>query len=284
MLNFKFIRRVSVFLVLAFSILSPTSIIFAGFVTTSVDYNQNEKDFGQANEMAAVVEAIPLKTDGEIINCFDYYRFPSIQTSFEPIEEFYESGQTVYFKGELINENNYPIVDGYLFARIARINKNYVQEGHDIVDEFFVNSGPQEAEKFYLEGNEEKRVVFSWDVPKSLPEGVYTASFFFSAGKKMNLAGLSFTNEVNAGSTEFEVIKSATGAQRVFLEKSSFSVNGEKYDHIGISPVFDKGVKVEMSGKLKNETLKKKMSNSSTTSIIGTAWTIKTKFPVKAKI
>ena len=46
------------------------------------------------------------------------------------------------------------------------------------MDEFFVNSGPQEAEKFYLEGNEEKRVVFSWDVPKSLPEGVYTASFF----------------------------------------------------------------------------------------------------------
>ena len=50
-------------------------------ITTSVDYNQNEKDFGQANEMAAVVEAIPLKTDGEIINCL-------ITTAFKHSNQF----------------------------------------------------------------------------------------------------------------------------------------------------------------------------------------------------
>ena len=109
----------------------------AGFVTTSVDHSNDEKYSNQISGAAAAVEALPAKIDGEIANCFDYYHFPSIQTRFQAVNEFYEPGQTIYFKGELINENSYPIVDGYLFVRIARFNKNYTQEGHDIVDEFF---------------------------------------------------------------------------------------------------------------------------------------------------
>jgi len=207
--------------------------------------------------MAAAIDALPAKTDGEIANCFDYYRFPSIQASFETVKEFYEPGQKVYFKGGLVNNNNYPIVDGYLFVRIARYNENYTQEGHDIVDEFFANSGPQGREKFYLEGGEEKETVFSWSAPENLAEGVYRVAFSFIVGKKMNMAGLSFTNEVVAGLTELEVKKSAIGAKRVFLEKSSFAVNGEKYNHIGLWPQLGKGAKVEVAGKLKNETSKK---------------------------
>ena len=156
----------------------------AGFVTTSVDHSNDEKYSNQISGAAAAVEALPAKIDGEIANCFDYYHFPSIQTRFQAVNEFYEPGQTIYFKGELINENSYPIVDGYLFVRIARFNKNYTQEGHDIVDEFFANNGPQGAEKFYLERNEKKKIVFSWNAPESLPEGIYVASFSFNVGKK----------------------------------------------------------------------------------------------------
>src|SRR3989344_1302518 len=253
MLNFKFFKRASFFFALVFFAAGYSSAS-AGLVKVWTD--QDEKNFNQDN-LAAAANTIPAKTDGEIADCFDYYRFPSVQTSFDALQESYEPGQKVYFKGNLINENDYPIADGYLFVRIARFNENYTREGHDIADEFFAKSGPQGREKFYLDGNEEKTVVFDWNVPLNLPEGNYEASFSFVVGKKMNLAGLSFTNEVNAGSAEFKVKKSALGAKRVFLEKSSFAVNGEKYNHIGLWPQLGKGAKAEVAGKLKNETSKK---------------------------
>ena len=252
MSNFKFLKFA--FFILAF-VMTGYSVASAGFVTI---YSDDDEDFNRNNnDMAAAIDALPAKTDGEIANCFDYYRFPSIQASFETVKEFYEPGQKVYFKGGLVNNNNYPIVDGYLFVRIARYNENYTQEGHDIVDEFFANSGPQGREKFYLEGGEEKETVFSWSAPENLAEGVYRVAFSFIVGKKMNMAGLSFTNEVVAGLTELEVKKSAIGDKRVFLEKSSFAVNGKKYKHIGLWPQIDKGAKAEVAGKLKNETSKK---------------------------
>ena len=252
MSNFKFLKFA--FFILAF-VMTGYSVASAGFVTI---YSDDDEDFNRNNnDMAAAIDALPAKTDGEIANCFDYYRFPGIQASFETVKEFYEPGQKVYFKGGLINNNNYPIVDGYLFVRIARYNENYTQEGHDIVDEFFANSGPQGREKFYLEGGEEKETVFSWSAPENLAEGVYRVAFSFIVGKKMNMAGLSFTNEVVAGLTELEIKKSAIGAKRVFLEKSSFAVNGEKYKHIGLWPQIDKDAKAEVAGKLKNETSKK---------------------------
>ena len=210
--------------------------------------------FLAAGYPAIAVETVQPKIDGEAADCFDYYHFPSIQTSFDTTEESYAPGQTVYFKGNLINENNYPIADGYLFVRVARFNENYTQEGHDIVDEFFAQSGPQGREKFYLESNETKPTVFGWNVPENLSDGNYIAAFNFVVGKKMNLSGLSFTNEVTAGSVEFEVKNSAANIQRVFWERPSFVVNGEKYDHIGFWPLIDKGAKVAISGKLKNDT------------------------------
>ena len=245
MSNFKLSKLSPVFLVSFFVILMSANIALAGFISISDDDPaQNEG-------------VVPANIDGEIANCFDYYHFPSIQASFTAVKESYEPGQTVYFKGNLINENSYPIADGYLFVRVARFNENYTQEGHDIADEFFAQSGPQDREKFYLESNETKPVVFSWNVPENLPDGNYIASFNFVVGKKMNLSGLSFTNEVTAGSVEFEVKKSAVGAQRVFLEKPSFVVNNEKYDHIGLWPLIDKGAKVAIAGKLKNDTAQK---------------------------
>src|SRR3989344_7293577 len=251
MLNFKFFKRASFFFVL---VLFEAGYSFA-FASSLGTFISNDEDFNRDNLTAAAAHGIPAKTDGEIAYCFDYYRFPGVQAIFDTVKEFYEPGQTVYFKGNLINGNDYPLADGYLFVRIARFNENYTKEGHDIADEFFAKSGPQGREKFYLDGNEKKTVVFDWNVPLNLPAGNYEASFSFVVGKKMNLAGLSFTNEVNAGSAEFKVKKSALGAKRVFLEKSSFAVNGEKNNNIGLWRQLGKGAKAEVAGKLKNETL-----------------------------
>ena len=95
MLNFKFFKRASLFFALVFFAAGYSSAS-AGLVKVWTD--QDEKNFNQDN-LAAAANAIPAKTDGEIADCFDYYRFHSVQTSFDALQESYEPGQKVYFKG-----------------------------------------------------------------------------------------------------------------------------------------------------------------------------------------
>jgi hypothetical protein len=63
------------------------------------------------------------------VNCFDYYSFPSISFSFQPDKLTYKAGETVKFSGTLKNENNYPIVDGTVFAQVFRKNPQSQTEG-----------------------------------------------------------------------------------------------------------------------------------------------------------
>src|SRR3990167_938061 len=94
MSNFKFLKFA--FFVLAF-VMTGYSVASAGFVTI---YSDDDEDFNRNNnDMAAAIDALPAKTDGEIANCFDYYRFPGVQASFETVKEFYEPGEKFYLEG-----------------------------------------------------------------------------------------------------------------------------------------------------------------------------------------
>src|SRR3989344_6386116 len=109
--------------------------------------------------------------------CFDYYTFPSVQTNIGSKKDTYVPTETVFFEGELKNENPYPIIDGHVLLPIASKNQNYTSEGHHIVDEFI----PLTGITIPKEGTE--NVSFAWSVPAGLPSGQYVASFFFSVGK-----------------------------------------------------------------------------------------------------
>jgi len=171
------------------------------------------------------------KAENEIIaDCAEYYNSQSVKLDLKTDKLEYAPGETVNFTGSIINTNNYVIADGYLYVRIAKKNTNYVAEGHNIIDEFFG------IEKISINALKDKNISFDWRVPSTLAGGNFTASFFFSIGKKFDLAGFPYTNEVIGGFTDF--IVKTTNYQEILLDKSKTSINGQPYAHIGQQPIF----------------------------------------------
>jgi hypothetical protein len=178
------------------------------------------------------------------IDCFDYYKFQSVQVSLGNTKDFYKPGEKIIFQGEIVNQNDYPIVNGDVFARIGKKNPNYTREGNFTIDEFFP------IENVNLDSLEKKPASFEWVVPKDATGGTYHIDFFFLTGRKYVLGGLPFTNEVVIGGTDFEV-KSDNSSQ-IYFDKSQTKVNNLPYKHIGNWPSIDAGGKIEIKQPLKN--------------------------------
>ena len=198
------------------------------------------------NSLPAPIYQTTTESDDELggPNCFDYYRFQGVTVNLGTgnRDTFY-TGEAIQFNGEITNKNYYPVIDGNLFVRIAKKNSNYFTEGHFIIDEFFA------GESIILDSNKDTPFEYKW-ISKNIPEGEYIATYFFSAGKKFNLGGLSFTNEVIAGSTEFTITSKKKDA--LSFDRSGTKVNGEKYKHIGNWPLVDVGKPVVVTQPLIN--------------------------------
>ena len=180
-------------------------------------------------------------------SCFDYYKFPSIQISLGKSKDIYAPKENIEIQGDITNENDYPVVDGTLFARVARKNQNYKTEGNHIIDEFIA------IPNIELDRKEKKHVSFAWKVPEVIPADDYAMSFFFSVGKKFNLAGLPFTNEVVGSSFNFST--EGTTGPRIEFDRAKTEINGTPYRHIGNWPEFDMGERVTVSQPLNNESI-----------------------------
>ncbi len=178
------------------------------------------------------------------VKCSDYYKFQSVQVSVGADKNAYSAGETVRFDGELINQNTYPVVDGMVFVRISRQNDQYITEGNYIVDEFIAQ------EDIILNQEEKKPIDFSWTIPQNITDGSYRADYFFSVGKKFNLGGLPFTNEVIIGGTNFYISSEEKGY--ISFDRSRTMVNDNPYKHIGNWPVFEQDQKVEIAQPLEN--------------------------------
>lgn len=178
------------------------------------------------------------------VKCNDYYKFQSVQVSLGSNLDTYVPGDAVVLSGEIINQNSYPVVDGNVFARVSRKNQNYIEEGNYIVDEFFIK------ENVSLKEGEVQALSFKWNIPENITGGNYRIDYFFSVGKKFNLGGLPFSNEVVIGATEFSIDSS----QKSFIsfDRSKTVVNGEKYRHIGNWPIFGSEEKVVINQPLLN--------------------------------
>lgn len=178
------------------------------------------------------------------LSCFDYYKFQSVQVTAAPQKQEFTPGEYVFFKGEVTNENKYPVVDGYVFVRVGPANPRYDKEGHHIADEFFG------AERVSIDSGATKPIEFEWKIPKGSSGGEYVANYFFSVDKRFNLGGLPFSNEVIIGSTRFSVEGGESGS--LVFDRNGTTVNGKKYFHIGNWPVIEPGAPVKISQVLKN--------------------------------
>lgn len=168
--------------------------------------------------------------------CFDYYTFQSVQVSIGTEKDLFEPGETVKLAGQVINENDYPVVDGNVFVRVSQRNGNYQEEGNFIIDEFIA------VENISIDKSGTKDISFEWVVPESAPASTYIFDYFFSVGKKFNLGGLPFSNEIVIGQSTFRVVTKQTSS--ISFNRSETKVNNETYQHIGGWPSVLAGEKV----------------------------------------
>jgi hypothetical protein len=184
----------------------------------------------------------------ETVECFadGLYKFQSFQVSVGPELDTYKAGEKINFVGEIINENNYPVVDGNVFVRISKIkdSENINTIWHDVVDEFIAISDVS------VNGSSTKPTNFSWQSPSSLGKGDYRADYFFSVDKRFNLGGLPFTNEIIIGTAYFAI---ENEIETIFeLDRDNTKVNGAAYEHIGNWPDIEPNSAIVFSQPLKN--------------------------------
>lgn len=158
----------------------------------------------------------------EIVSCFDYYKFGSVQTEINaPITQVL-SGTVISFSGNIENSNPYPLVNGTLYVKVFRDrNLGKDSDGPDVVDQFVVKKN------ISISANSNYPINFDWNVPAYAVTGNYKLATFFITSDKFNLSGLSFTDDIVGNSVNFSV----KGEQKetVQFNKKFVKINGNKY-------------------------------------------------------
>ncbi|HAT68279.1 MAG TPA: hypothetical protein DCS20_01525, partial [Candidatus Yonathbacteria bacterium] len=182
------------------------------------------------------------------VDCFDYYRFNSVQVDISPTHGATVPGTTIGFTGFVRNENSYPVVDGQVYVKIFRKGGDEIsvrQNGHTLVDQFAL------PETFAIAAKAEKPVSFSWKIPENAQSGDYMAAFFFQTSKRYNLLGLSFTDDVTGNQAQFSV-KNDQGQGVVEFDKNTVTKNGELHRFATPLTVFAKNEPITIKVKLVN--------------------------------
>ena len=186
-----------------------------------------------------------LKKEGT--NCFDYYKFNSVQVSVGLNASSYKENQIVEFSGSVENQNSYPVVDGNVLVRISKKNKDFKNHGNLVVDEFYATKS-----SITLNAGEKKDLKFDWSVPVGISAGEYQVDYFFTVGKRFNLGGLPFSYEVSVGNSNFTINSENKGS--VEFDPSQTKVNGKSYNQVGSSLVVEPNSKVVIEQVLVNST------------------------------
>ncbi|NTW14523.1 MAG: hypothetical protein HGA31_05865 [Candidatus Moranbacteria bacterium] len=141
----------------AFPVLSRAAIVaepsFMKDVQSQADIDkltpaQQEEMSRYLEDSGRIVEkAVPETASRPVgaVDCFDFYRFGSVQVDVTPTIASVVPGIPVVFKGSIRNNNAYPVTDGSVFVKIFRTSgtdQTHTQtNGYPVVDSVFVKDG-----------------------------------------------------------------------------------------------------------------------------------------------
>ncbi|MFA6295567.1 MAG: hypothetical protein WC666_04075 [Candidatus Paceibacterota bacterium] len=186
------------------------------------------------------------------VDCFDYYRFGSVQAYFSSGSSSVVPGTEMDFSGIVENSNEYPIVGGKLYVKVMR-ERTVEKEanGPDVVDQFVIKDG------ISIPANGSVSLSFKWKVPLYSEEGNYSMTFFFVTENKFNLLGLSFTDDVIGNTTDFQ-IKGNTSILK--FDKAGVTINDKQYLFAAYPPRIPSAEKALIEAKVVNSTGKDELA------------------------
>lgn len=196
-----------------------------------------------------VMPVIQPRPDGTV-DCFDFYTFGSVKVDLvvEPRETF--TGIPMQFRGELRNENPYPIVDAQVYMKVFykdEVTASFVkQNGYPLVDFVLAVDGVS------LPAKGTKPVSFTWTPPRYTAAGEYEVAFFVTSAKRSNLLGLTFTDDVTGN--KFPITLKTLGEieKPVHFDKNAVTLNRVPYRFASYPPHFGKEEGVVVGGLVVN--------------------------------
>jgi len=220
---------------------------------------QKLKDAAPEERMRLLMPAPSLASDQVDVpagtsNCFDDYKFGSVQVDLSPTLPQTLPGLNLPFLGKLKNDNPYPVINGSVYVKIFKKGGDDAlihQNGYPMVDFF------EAGRDIIIPAKSEKAFAFNWEVPANLAGGEYEADFFFVTDQRFNLLGLSFTDDVTGNKSTFHITSDKT--DQVVFDKNAVTLNGNQYRFAAFPPHFTKDESVKAEVKLVNPSNEQKV-------------------------
>jgi hypothetical protein len=189
------------------------------------------------------------KADGTF-NCFDLFKFGSVQVNLSANSLNAVAGSDFEVKAKVENQNTYPIVDGAVYVKVYKLqdsDSDRKVNGDNLVDEFYA------VKKINLAANASSNETFAWKTPSYAMSGKYQIVSYFLSADKFNLMGLPFTEDIHGAPLDFTV----TGYDNsVFLDKNTVKVGGTEYRFIGIAKPLSASKPITIEATVVNKTKK----------------------------
>lgn len=225
MKNIKFL--ISLFIVI--SILTPY-IGYAISLEQPIEYKNSLDPNGLKN--------------AKLGNCFDVYKFGNINLDITLDKSEYETTDGIILTGSIENKNNYPLPDLKIIAKIVRIteedNRKIVKTVDEIVLKGNINLGAL--------GKQDINEIYN--MPIQVAKGDYEILFSVIQNDKINIAGLSFTDDVYAINPRFSI--KGDNIEEIVIKQKDIKVNGNIYNNLNSHPSYKEKVPVEIEIPIQN--------------------------------
>jgi len=209
------------------------------------------QEVNSANELVSEIQGLDPSgvKSGELTNCFDTYKFGTEGLSIYADTEAndYKASDLIEVLGSIVNKNSYPIIDLTVRARVLRSHPNPVQQRalYTTVDDFIV------LDNINLKSNQTYLFNYSYNISNNAPTGDYIIQYYVYNQNRFNLSGLSFTEDIIAGVTEFSI---EGKAEHVYLDKTNITVDGQINDTRAFITKHEKGKDIPIRLPLVNPT------------------------------
>ncbi|MEY3471215.1 MAG: hypothetical protein RLZZ223_565 [Candidatus Parcubacteria bacterium] len=184
---------------------------------------------------------------GQLGDCFDTYRFGSLEIELTPSRNQYKAGEGVIVKGTVKNGNNYPLVGIDIMARVVKDIPNANDQAYTkSIEEFIV------GKNLTLDAGESRDIETVYNLSTKAEGGEYEMYFFGYQENRFNITGLSFTDDIYGSRLSFSVENNNNTG--IYFDQTRTTVGGQKHINHAYVTKHEAGKAVDIKIPLKNTT------------------------------
>lgn len=165
--------------------------------------------------------------EGEIVSCFDYYSFGSLDINLTQNYNVYNAGDPIVIRGTITNNNPYPLVGLDIKARLVKDipESDYFRSEIIVLEDFDI------AQNINIGGGKKYDIAYSHILPLNAPTGEYQMYFYAVEQDRYNISGLSFTNDIVGSQISFDV--KGNERDNIYLDQTQIMVGEQPYNVMG---------------------------------------------------